>query len=279
MKQNFWILLIILACSAVACKSGQKKDGNMEKETVLKIETSMGDIKVKLYNETPKHRDNFIKLAKDGTYNGTLFHRVIKDFMVQAGDPESKNAPKGKMLGSGDVGYTVPAEFVYPKYFHKKGALSAARQGDEVNPKKESSGCQFYIVTGKVFNDSTLLNMEQQKNQNKVTEAFNALAQKHMKEIYKMRKANDQDGLYALQDTLFIQAEAEAAKQPDFHFTPEQIKAYTTVGGTPHLDGEYTVFGEVVEGMDIVDKIEQVKTDRSDRPEEDVKIINVSVIE
>ena len=279
MKQNFWILLIILACSAVACKSGQKKDGNMEKETVLKIETSMGDIKVKLYNETPKHRDNFIKLAKDGTYNGTLFHRVIKDFMVQAGDPESKNAPKGKMLGSGDVGYTVPAEFVYPKYFHKKGALSAARQGDEVNPKKESSGCQFYIVTGKVFNDSTLLNMEQQKNQNKVTEAFNALAQKHMKEIYKMRKANDQDGLYALQDTLFIQAEAEAAKQPDFHFTPEQIKAYTTVGGTPHLDGEYTVFGEVVEGMDIVDKIQQVKTDRSDRPEEDVKTINVSVIE
>lgn len=279
MKQNFWILLIILACSAVACKSGQKKDGNMEKETVLKIETSMGDIKVKLYNETPKHRDNFIKLAKDGTYNGTLFHCVIKDFMVQAGDPESKNAPKGKMLGSGDVGYTVPAEFVYPKYFHKKGALSAARQGDEVNPKKESSGCQFYIVTGKVFNDSTLLNMEQQKNQNKVTEAFNALAQKHMKEIYKMRKANDQDGLYALQDTLFIQAEAEAAKQPDFHFTPEQIKAYTTVGGTPHLDGEYTVFGEVVEGMDIVDKIQQVKTDRSDRPEEDVKIINVSVIE
>ena len=279
MKQNFWILLIILACSAVACKSGQKKDGNMEKETVLKIETSMGDIKVKLYNETPKHRDNFIKLAKDGTYNGTLFHRVIKDFMVQAGDPESKNAPKGKMLGSGDVGYTVPAEFVYPKYFHKKGALSAARQGDEVNPKKETSGCQFYIVTGKVFNDSTLLNMEQQKNQNKVTEAFNALAQKHMKEIYKMRKANDQDGLYALQDTLFIQAEAEAAKQPDFHFTPEQIKAYTTVGGTPHLDGEYTVFGEVVEGMDIVDKIQQVKTDRSDRPEEDVKIINVSVIE
>ncbi|WP_288636288.1 peptidylprolyl isomerase [uncultured Bacteroides sp.] len=279
MKQNFWILLIILACSAVACKSGQKKDGNMEKETVLKIETSMGDIKVKLYNETPKHRDNFIKLAKDGTYNGTLFHRVIKDFMVQAGDPESKTAPKGKMLGSGDVGYTVPAEFVYPKYFHKKGALSAARQGDEVNPKKESSGCQFYIVTGKVFNDSTLLNMEQQKNQNKVTEAFNALAQKHMKEIYKMRKANDQDGLYALQDTLFIQAEAEAAKQPDFHFTPEQIKAYTAVGGTPHLDGEYTVFGEVVEGMDIVDKIQQVKTDRSDRPEEDVKIINVSVIE
>lgn len=123
-----------------------------------------------------------------------------------------------------------------------------------MNPKKESSGCQFYIVTGKVFNDSTLLNMEQQKNQNKVTEAFNALAQKHMKEIYKMRKANDQDGLYALQDTLFIQAEAEAAKQPDFHFTPEQIKAYTTVGGTPHLDGEYTVLAKLSRAWTLLTK-------------------------
>ena len=246
---------------------------------MLKIETSLGDIKVKLYNETPKHRDNFIKLAKEGMYNGTLFHRVIKDFMVQAGDPDSKNAPKGKMLGAGDVGYTIPAEFVYPKYFHKKGALSAARQGDNVNPNKESSGCQFYIVTGKVYNDSTLLGMEQQMNENKLTNIFNALAQKHMKEIYKMRKANDEDGLYDLQEKLFAQAQEEAAKQPEFHFTKEQIEAYTTVGGTPHLDGEYTVFGEVVDGMDIVDKIQNVKTDRSDRPEDDVKIIKVSVLD
>ena len=250
-----------------------------QKETMLKIETSLGDIKVKLYNETPKHRDNFIKLAKEGMYNGTLFHRVIKDFMVQAGDPDSKNAPKGKMLGAGDVGYTIPAEFVYPKYFHKKGALSAARQGDNVNPNKESSGCQFYIVTGKVYNDSSLLGMEQQMNENKLTNIFNALAQKHMKEIYKMRKANDEDGLYDLQEKLFAQAQEEAAKQPEFHFTKEQIEAYTTVGGTPHLDGEYTVFGEVVDGMDIVDKIQNVKTDRSDRPEDDVKIIKVSVLD
>lgn len=281
MKKNLLILLTILVCGATACKSGQKKNEKMEnqKGTMLKIETSLGDIKVKLYDETPLHRDNFIKLAKEGTYNGTLFHRVIKDFMIQAGDPESKNAPKGKMLGSGDVGYTVPAEFIYPQYFHKKGTLSAARQGDNVNPKKESSGCQFYIVTGQVYNDSTLLNMEQQKNENKLTTVFNALAQKHMKEVYKMRKANDETGLYDLQEKLLAEAEKEAAKQPDFHFTPEQVKAYTTVGGTPHLDNEYTVFGEVVEGLDIVDKIQQVKTDRSDRPEEDVKIINVSVVE
>ena len=279
MKRNLIVLLTILVCGLTACKPGQKKDGNMEKETKLKIETSAGDIIVKLYNETPKHRDNFIKLAEDGTYEGTLFHRVIKDFMIQAGDPESKNAPKGKMLGAGDVGYTVPAEFVYPKYFHKKGALSAARQGDNVNPKKESSGCQFYIVTGKVYNDSTLLGMEHQMNQARLNNAFNALAQKHMKEIYKMRKANDENGLYDLQEKLFAEAQEMAAKQPEFHFTPEQIEAYTTVGGTPHLDGEYTVFGEVVEGMDVVDKIQQVKTDRSDRPEEDVKIIKATILD
>ena len=279
MKKIVLILLTISFCGLIACKTGTKKGEGMDKETLVKIETTAGDIKVKLYNETPKHRDNFIKLVKDGMYEGTLFHRVIKDFMIQAGDPDSKNAPKGKMLGAGDVGYTIPAEFVYPKFFHKKGALSAARQGDNVNPKKESSGCQFYIVTGKVYNDSTLLSMESQMNENKINVIFNTLAQKHMKEIYKMRKANDENGLYDLQEKLFAEAQEIAAKQPEFHFTPEQIEAYTTVGGTPHLDGEYTVFGEVVEGMDVVDKIQQVKTDRSDRPEEDVKIIKATILD
>lgn len=279
MKKIVLILLTISFCGLIACKTGTKKGEDMDKETLVRIETTAGDIKVKLYNETPKHRDNFIKLVKDGMYEGTLFHRVIKDFMIQAGDPDSKNAPKGKMLGAGDVGYTIPAEFVYPKFFHKKGALSAARQGDNVNPKKESSGCQFYIVTGKVYNDSTLLSMESQMNENKINVIFNTLAQKHMKEIYKMRKANDENGLYDLQEKLFAEAQEMAAKQPEFHFTPEQIEAYTTVGGTPHLDGEYTVFGEVVEGMDVVDKIQQVKTDRSDRPEEDVKIIKATILD
>ena len=278
MKRISFVLLTILACCFVACKS-EKKARNMSEETRLKIETTAGDIVVKLYNETPKHRDNFIKLAEDGTYEGTLFHLVIKDFRSQAGGPESKNAAKGHMLGSGDVGYTVPAEFVYPKYFHKKGALSAARQGDNVNPEKASSGCQFYIVTGKVYSDSTLLGMEQQMNQMRFNNLFNTLASKHAKDIYKMRKAGDQEGLMNLQDTLIAQVEKQLAGQPEFRFTPEQVKAYTTVGGTPHLDGEYTVFGEVLEGMEVVDKIQRVKTDRNDRPEEDVKIIKVEVLD
>ena len=128
MKKIAYLLLTISFCGLTACKTGTKKGGNMDNETLVKIETTLGDIKVKLYNETPKHRDNFIKLAEDGVYEGTLFHRVIKDFMIQAGDPDSKNAPKGKMLGAGDVGYTLPAEFVYPKYFHNKGACPSGRQ-------------------------------------------------------------------------------------------------------------------------------------------------------
>ena len=276
MKRNILVILTLLACGLTACKPGS----NQEKmETKLKIETTAGDIVVKLYNETPKHRDNFIKLAQEGTYNGTLFHRVIKDFMIQAGDPQSKNAPKGQALGRGDVGYTIPAEFVYPKYFHKRGALSAARQGDNVNPEKESSGCQFYIVTGKVYNEQSLLSMEEQINQMHLQNAFNALAQKRMKEIYKMRREGDQDGLMKLQDELIEQAEKGMAGKPRFQFTPEQVKAYTTVGGTPHLDGEYTVFGEVLEGMDVVDKIQRVKTDRNDRPEENVVINKVTILE
>ena len=275
MKRNMLFAICLVALSALISVHLQAH----EVETLVLIDTDMGKIKVKLFNDTPQHRDNFIKLVKDGVYEGTLFHRVIKDFMIQAGDPDSKNAPKGKMLAAGDVGYTVPAEFVYPKYFHKKGALSAARQGDNVNPKKESSGCQFYIVTGKVYNDSTLLGMESQMNENKINVIFNNLAQKHMKEIYKMRKANDENGLYDLQEKLFAEAQELSAKEPEFHFTPEQIEAYTTVGGTPHLDGEYTVFGEVVEGMDVVDKIQKVKTDRSDRPEEDVKIIKATILD
>ena len=276
MKKGLFIYLIMLICAVMACSSAKRHDVLVTK---VKIETTMGDIIVKLYDETPNHRDNFIKLVENGTYEGTLFHRVIKDFMIQAGDPDSKGAPKGQMLGSGDVGYTIPAEFVYPQLFHKKGALAAARQGDNVNPEKASSGCQFYIVTGRVFNDSTLLSMEEQKNQNKFTSVFNSLAQKHLKEIYQMRRNNDQEGLMNLQDSIFVETQKQLEGEPEFKFTEEQRQAYTTVGGTPHLDGEYTVFGEVIEGMDVVDKIQQVSTNASDRPDDDVIIKKVSIIE
>ncbi|EDY95279.1 peptidyl-prolyl cis-trans isomerase, cyclophilin-type [Phocaeicola plebeius DSM 17135] len=264
----------------MACSGGQKKTTDMEtgNETLVRLETTMGNITVKLYNETPKHRDNFIKLAKEGTYDSTLFHRVIKNFMIQAGDPQSKTATDTTTLGNGDVGYTLPAEF-NPKFFHKKGALAAARLGDEVNPNKESSGCQFYIVTGRKFSEAQMISMENQLNEARLETVFNELARKHMKEIYKMRKAGDNDGLLELQDSLEAQARGIVAKEPALKFSREQIAAYTTVGGAPHLDGAYTVFGEVTEGMDVIDKIQAVKTNRADRPETDVRILKATVIE
>ncbi|MBQ8360804.1 MAG: peptidylprolyl isomerase [Bacteroidaceae bacterium] len=250
-----------------------------KKGTQLIIETSKGNITVELYDDTPTHRDNFIKLAHDGFYEGTLFHRVIKNFMIQGGDPDSKGAPAGKQLGMGDTGYTLPAEFVYPKHFHKKGVLSAARQGDEVNPERRSSGCQFYIVTGQIYTPAQLTSMEQQLNQMRLKTAFDSLVRQHMKEIYKIRKSGDTDSLQQLQDRLIAEAHAQTANEPPFKFTDEQKEAYTTIGGTPHLDNQYTVFGEVIEGLEIVDTIQQVKTSRADRPEEDVIIRKVSVVE
>lgn len=275
------ILLICLAFIALtACSAGSKKQTNHhmenEKRTLVKLETTMGNITVALYNETPKHRDNFIKLVKEGVYDSTLFHRVIKQFMIQAGDPDSKNASDTAMLGSGDVGYTIPAEF-NPKFFHKKGVLAAARQGDDVNPEKASSGCQFYIVTGRKFTEPQLLGMENKINEQREEVLFDSLARQHMKEIYKMRKAGDNAGLLELQDTLEAQARELADKEEKFRFTPEQIKAYSTVGGAPHLDGSYTVFGEVTEGMEVVENIEIAKTNRADRPVENIRILKASI--
>lgn len=275
------ILLICLAFIALtACNAGSKRQTNHhmenEKRTLVKLETTMGNFTVALYNETPKHRDNFIKLVKEGVYDSTLFHRVIKQFMIQAGDPDSKNASDTAMLGSGDVGYTIPAEF-NPKFFHKKGVLAAARQGDDVNPEKASSGCQFYIVTGRKFTEPQLLGMENKINEQREEALFDSLARQHMKEIYKMRKAGDNAGLLELQDTLEAQARELADKEEKFRFTPEQIKAYSTIGGAPHLDGSYTVFGEVTEGMEVVDNIEIAKTNRADRPIENIRILKASI--
>ena len=236
----------------------------------INIHTTEGDIVVRLYDETPIHRDNFLKLVKEGTLNGTLFHRVIKDFMIQGGDPDSINAPAGKQLGMGGPGYTVPAEFVYPQLFHKRGALSAARQADEVNPQRESSGSQFYIVWGKVYKPQELKQLEKQMAMQQVQQAFNELVREHKAEVMDLRRNRDREGLMALQDKLVDEAKArckDAAK-----FTAEQTEAYTTVGGTPFLDGQYTVFGEVESGLEVVEKIQQTETLRGDRPKKDVSM-------
>ena len=220
-------LLILLSAVALLASCSSKK------EYMVRMHTTEGIIDMKLYDETPKHRDNFVKLVKDNVYDSLLFHRVIKNFMIQGGDPDSKNAAKGALLGEGDLGYTVEAEFMPELHFHRRGALAAAREGDDVNPSKASSASQFYIVWGNVFTKEQL---------------------DRLVSSYKQRTGKD------------------------ITITPEQFEVYTTIGGTPHLDGDYTVFGEVVKGLEVVDAIQSEKCDRNDRPLKDVRIIKVELI-
>ena len=240
----------------------------------VRIQTMLGDIVVRLYDETPIHRDNFVKLVKEGYYDGTLFHRVIKDFMIQGGDPDSKGAPAGKMLGVGGPDYTLEAE-IKDGLFHKRGALAAARQGDEVNPERRSSGSQFYIVWGQVYNEGQLRQFSKQLRMQQVQSAFNQLAAQHRDEIMQMRRNRDRAGLQELQDKLVAEAEKQVKGDG---LTAEQMKVYSTIGGTPHLDGQYTVFGEVEEGLDVVEMIQQSATGRGDRPVDDIKM-RIAVIE
>ena len=246
-------------------------------QTLVKISTEYGDMVVKLYDETPLHRDNFIQLIEKGFYNDLLFHRVIKNFMIQGGDPQSKNAPKGKQLGAGDVGYTIPAEFVYPTLYHKKGALAAARQGDQTNPKKASSGCQFYIVQGNVSSDAEMQKTEQQALQKAKQKRFYELVDEHKETIKKLRISKDNAGLEKLQTELNTQVDAELAAQS--FALPEQLKQdYKTIGGVAFLDNEYTVFGEVIENLEVIDKIANAPTLSGDRPTSDIKM-TISIIE
>ncbi|MBR0186959.1 MAG: peptidylprolyl isomerase [Prevotella sp.] len=232
----------------------------------VKIKTTLGDIIIRLYDETPIHRDNFVKLVKEGYYDGTLFHRVIKDFMIQGGDPDSKGAPAGKMLGVGGPDYTLEAE-IKDNLYHKRGALAAARQGDEVNPERRSSGSQFYIVWGQVYKENQLNQLGKQIRMQKVQDAFNDLAKARRDEIMQMRRERNRAGLQELQDQLIAEAENKVGKQG---LTDEQMQLYSTVGGTPHLDGQYTVFGEVEEGLNVVEQIQNTATGRADRPTNDI---------
>jgi peptidyl-prolyl cis-trans isomerase B (cyclophilin B) len=241
----------------------------------VKIQTMLGDIVVRLYDETPIHRDNFIKLAKEGYYDGTLFHRVIKDFMIQGGDPDSKGAPAGKMLGVGGPDYTLEAE-IKDGLFHKRGALAAARQGDQVNPERRSSGSQFYIVWGQVYNEGQLRQFSKQLKMQRMQDIFNQLAAARKAEIMQMRRERNRAGLQELQDQLAAEAEKQAAGYTGL--SEEQQRIYSTVGGTPHLDGQYTVFCEVEQGLDVVEMIQSSATGRGDRPIDDIEM-RVSVID
>lgn len=262
---------------SAACSQSDMNDYVMEdpRDAVVELSTSMGDVVVELFNDTPQHRDNFLKLVKDGFYDGVLFHRVIENFMVQTGDPDSKDAPAGVQLGSGDPGYTIPAEIVYPKHYHKYGALAAARTGDAMNPQKRSSGSQFYIVTGNVMSERQLENMDAKRINAELQGYFQNLAMQHRDSIQSLQRAGDEAGLEALRQELIRQT--EAAVNPR-EMSAEMKTEYSTKGGTPHLDGGYSVFGQVLKGMDVVDKIQKVETDGSDRPLEDVKILSAKVL-
>ena len=278
MKKNLLFSFMVMAFTFMSCSANNNKintsDNNM---TQVELKTTMGDIVVELYNETPQHRDNFIKLVEAGYYDGVLFHRVIKDFMIQTGDGNSKTAGPEVPLGDGDPGYTIEAEFVYPKYFHKRGALAAARTADQVNPERRSSGSQFYIVTGKIYSSDELNMMSQRLENMQKQDIFRRLVAENGDKIKELQQNQDNDGLQALQNELIQKTETEAAEKP-FKMTDEQINAYTSVGGTPHLDGQYTVFGEVIKGMDVVDKIQCTPTGKADRPTTDVKIIKARIL-
>ena len=229
MKRKSLILLLLLTVSTGI--SAQDADTLARREVLL--ETTMGNIRLELYNETPLHRDNFLKLVAEGYYDGNLWHRVIGDFMIQTGDSTSRHAEPGASVGNYSPDYTLPAEIVFPKYFHKRGALAAAREVDSVNPNRESSASQFYIVVGKTFTQMAL-------------------------DRYQERIDKATDGTVKLTDDI-----------RDY---------YRKIGGTPWLDGQYTVFGEVVEGLDVAKKIDYVRTDDYNRPIDDVKIIRATVV-
>ena len=267
---NKWGMLsfILLMTLGISCGNAEEKSN----DDLVLVKTAYGNIKIRLYEKTQEHKQNFEKLVDEGFYDGLLFHRVINEFMIQGGDPDSKNAQPGQALGSGSLDYTVRAEFV-PEYYHKRGAVAAARRGGIANSEKRSSASQFYIVQGRIFSEADLDTMEIIKNQ----QIKNEMVRQHLiaaeNEINVFRQNNDGEGFSM--KVVEIRDRVDSLIQANnltFRFTPEQRKNYTTIGGYPSLDGDYTVFGEVVEGMEVVDKIAVVETDKNNRPLKDVKM-------
>ncbi|MCW3084822.1 MAG: hypothetical protein JWP12_2188 [Bacteroidetes bacterium] len=277
-KNNCALLALLLGVMIVFSSLKSIKDDGSGDIKVM-IVTDYGVIKIKLYNQTPLHRDNFVKLVKAHYYDSLLFHRVIQNFMIQGGDPDSKRAPYGVELGNGGPAYTIPAEF-NPHLFHKKGALAAARDSDFDNPAQASSGSQFYIVQGRVFTDSLLKVQAKRITKMKLfNQIINRPENKQYLEQYKtFTKALKLDSIKYVYDIIDKKVAAELPNTPEYVFSPEQVEAYTTIGGTPHLDGSYTVFGEVYEGLEVIDKIAAEEVDKLARPQTDIRIRSVSII-
>jgi cyclophilin family peptidyl-prolyl cis-trans isomerase len=274
MKTKNVALAVFLITAANFITFCQIRSAKSPVEKTVLIETTLGSIRVKLYNETPQHRDNFLKLAEEGFYDSLIFHRVIKDFMVQAGDPDSRNPQPNQRYGAGGTGYTIPAEINPAQFIHKKGALSAARTGDQVNPERRSSGSQFYIVQGRVANDDELTQTETGISQQPLQGMFNQMFAERVQQLQAQGVPINQDSLVnEVRQKILAQWES----MDKFAYTPEQREVYKTVGGTPFLDGSYTVFGEVTEGLDVVDKIADVETQPGDRPTSNVFIIKMTV--
>lgn len=263
------LAVLITGCSIIGGKNKKEED------PIYGIYTKFGVIKIKLYDDTPLHKANFEKLVAESYYDSTLFHRVIKNFMIQGGDPDSKNAPAGQMLGSGSPGYTIPSE-ISDTLYHYKGVLAAARQGDQVNPLKASSGSQFYIVHGQKVTEQMLNQVEtginNQRKQTLTNEVFNDSVNIYLKErILFFRQIQNKDSFDHYLAKINAIVDKEFSKK-EFHYTDSAKAKYIRIGGTPNLDANYTVFGEVIEGLNIVDSIAMVKTNRGDRPAEDVII-------
>jgi cyclophilin family peptidyl-prolyl cis-trans isomerase len=266
---RFVVILLVSSAMLLASSCAQSK-----KDYVVTIKTSYGDMVAILYDETPKHKENFIKLAKEKFYDSLLFHRVIAGFMIQGGDPDSKKAVAGQPLGRGGPGYTVDAE-INNTFFHEKGALSAARMGDQVNPTKASSGSQFYIVQGTVIPKESINDLK--IDQAKFNSAFrqwltNAANKPTIDSLNTIYMSGDMAAYQKRLFELLPRVEKETGMVVTKELSQAKIDAYTTVGGAPHLDGEYTVFGKVIKGLDVIDKIAAVAKDGGDRPLEDVRM-------
>ncbi|WP_047414527.1 peptidylprolyl isomerase [Cellulophaga sp. Hel_I_12] len=263
---------VLFACSP---KKENKKNPVEKPAPTIEILTNYGAIELKLYNETPLHRDNFLKLIAEKAYDSVLFHRVIKNFMIQAGDPNSKNFNPKDTLGSGDVDYTIPAEF-HPKLFHKKGVLAAAR---ESRPDRASSGMQFYIVQGKVFNDSLLRIAEGRINQwlAENTIANSPTSSYLLDSLQIARTEGNPEKILNYTDSI-LSFHKKSETYALYRIPEAQREVYKTIGGTPHLDQNYTVFGETTKGLEVLDSIASTATNDLDRPLKDIRILSVRVL-